>query len=161
MQQNNFNNLVTYGYNAIRYQFWWNSKDALIPNTESEARFFKAIIQLSTISFHKSRREFFLIVIQNQGQDSNLQSSDPISDALLLRPHAPSITLDSIGRFRKKYFCKMVFHHKLLSNWHFNFTMYNRSCGLMDKASDFGSEDCRFESCHDRNLLNQFQPTIF
>ena len=24
------------------------------------------------------------------------------------------------------------------------------SCGLMDKASDFGSEDCRFESCHDR-----------
>ena len=27
------------------------------------------------------------------------------------------------------------------------------SCGLMDKASDFGSEDCRFESCHDRFLL--------
>ena len=26
----------------------------------------------------------------------------------------------------------------------------SRSCGLMDKASDFGSEDCRFESCHDR-----------
>jgi hypothetical protein len=25
-----------------------------------------------------------------------------------------------------------------------------RSCGLMDKASDFGSGDCRFESCHDR-----------
>ena len=25
-----------------------------------------------------------------------------------------------------------------------------RSCGLMDKASDFESEDCRFESCHDR-----------
>ena len=24
------------------------------------------------------------------------------------------------------------------------------SCGLMDKASDFGSGDCRFESCHDR-----------
>ena len=24
-------------------------------------------------------------------------------------------------------------------------------CGLMDKASDFGSEDCRFESCHGRN----------
>ena len=23
-------------------------------------------------------------------------------------------------------------------------------CGLMDKASDFGSEDCRFESCHGR-----------
>ncbi|GBP23841.1 hypothetical protein EVAR_86218_1 [Eumeta japonica] len=23
-----------------------------------------------------------------------------------------------------------------------------RPCGLMDKASDFGSEDCRFESCH-------------
>ena len=25
-----------------------------------------------------------------------------------------------------------------------------RTCGLMDKASDFGSEDCRFESCHVR-----------
>lgn len=24
------------------------------------------------------------------------------------------------------------------------------SCSLMDKASDFESEDCRFESCHDR-----------
>ena len=23
-------------------------------------------------------------------------------------------------------------------------------CGLMDKASDFGSEDCRFESCRGR-----------
>ena len=26
-------------------------------------------------------------------------------------------------------------------------------CGLMDKASDFGSEDCRFESCHGRVFL--------
>ncbi|KAH3784771.1 hypothetical protein DPMN_162842 [Dreissena polymorpha] len=26
-----------------------------------------------------------------------------------------------------------------------------RSCGLMDKASDFESEDCRFESCQDRS----------
>ena len=25
-----------------------------------------------------------------------------------------------------------------------------RSCGLMDKAPDFGSGDCRFESCHVR-----------
>ena len=25
------------------------------------------------------------------------------------------------------------------------------SCGLMDKAPDFGSGDCRFESCQDRN----------
>ena len=28
-----------------------------------------------------------------------------------------------------------------------------RSCGLMDKASDFESEDCRFESCHDRYTI--------
>ena len=28
-----------------------------------------------------------------------------------------------------------------------------RACGLMDKASDFGSEDCRFESCHTRELI--------
>ena len=26
-----------------------------------------------------------------------------------------------------------------------------RECGLMDKAPDFGSGDCRFESCHSRN----------
>ena len=29
-------------------------------------------------------------------------------------------------------------------------------CGLMDKASDFGSEDCRFESCHGRNTCEIF-----
>lgn len=28
------------------------------------------------------------------------------------------------------------------------------ACGLMDKASDFGSEDCRFESCHGRSFLS-------
>ena len=26
------------------------------------------------------------------------------------------------------------------------------ACGLMDKAPDFGSGDCRFESCHGRSL---------
>ena len=31
----------------------------------------------------------------------------------------------------------------------------SRECGLMDKAPDFGSGDCRFESCHSRNY-NQF-----
>ena len=29
---------------------------------------------------------------------------------------------------------------------------YMRPCGLMDKAPDFGSGDCRFESCHGRKL---------
>ena len=29
-------------------------------------------------------------------------------------------------------------------------------CGLMDKASDFGSEDCRFESCHSRKGMGCF-----
>ena len=28
-----------------------------------------------------------------------------------------------------------------------------RVCGLMDKAPDFGSGDCRFESCHARVIL--------
>ena len=28
-----------------------------------------------------------------------------------------------------------------------------RPCGLMDKAPDFGSGDCRFESCHGRSFL--------
>ena len=30
---------------------------------------------------------------------------------------------------------------------------HRRPCGLMDKAPDFGSGDCRFESCHDRNIF--------
>ena len=30
-------------------------------------------------------------------------------------------------------------------------------CGLMDKAPDFGSGDCRFESCHGRNIFSLFQ----
>ena len=28
--------------------------------------------------------------------------------------------------------------------------LISRECGLMDKAPDFGSGDCRFESCHSR-----------
>ena len=32
-----------------------------------------------------------------------------------------------------------------------------RPCGLMDKAPDFGSGDCRFESCHGRFLLPKQQ----
>ena len=31
-----------------------------------------------------------------------------------------------------------------------------RPCGLTDKASDFGSEDCRFESCHGRTIFFYF-----
>ena len=30
------------------------------------------------------------------------------------------------------------------------FNTQHRSCGLMEKVSDYNSEDCRFESCHDR-----------
>jgi hypothetical protein len=30
--------------------------------------------------------------------------------------------------------------------------MFKRSCGAMDNASDYESEDCRFESCQDRFL---------
>ena len=32
----------------------------------------------------------------------------------------------------------------------------HRSCGLMDKAPDFGSGDCRFESCHDRFIFSSY-----
>ena len=32
----------------------------------------------------------------------------------------------------------------------------DRSCGLMDKAPDFGSGDCRFESCHDRFIFSSY-----
>uniref|UniRef100_T1GCG1 Fibronectin type-III domain-containing protein n=1 Tax=Megaselia scalaris TaxID=36166 RepID=T1GCG1_MEGSC len=30
---------------------------------------------------------------------------------------------------------------------------FNGPCGLMEKASDFESEDCRFESCHGRKVI--------
>lgn len=30
---------------------------------------------------------------------------------------------------------------------------WTRVCGLMDKAPDFGSGDCRFESCHARHFI--------
>ena len=33
------------------------------------------------------------------------------------------------------------------------YSHHPRSCGLMDKAPDFGSGDCRFESCHGRFFL--------
>ena len=32
-----------------------------------------------------------------------------------------------------------------------------RSRGAMDNASDYGSEDCRFESCRDRNFILFYQ----
>ena len=36
-----------------------------------------------------------------------------------------------------------------------------RPCGLMDKAPDFGSGDCRFESCHGRSLFSSNGHFIF
>ena len=30
--------------------------------------------------------------------------------------------------------------------------VFKRSCGLMDKASVFGTKDCRFESCQDHRI---------
>lgn len=33
-------------------------------------------------------------------------------------------------------------------------------CGLMDKASDFWSEDCRFKSCHGRVKWFIFYPIL-
>ncbi len=32
-------------------------------------------------------------------------------------------------------------------------TLYQRSCGAMDNASDYESEDCRFDACQDRQFL--------
>ena len=37
----------------------------------------------------------------------------------------------------------------------------HRSRGATDNASDYGSEDCRFESCRDRNFfLNNFHVNL-
>lgn len=37
-----------------------------------------------------------------------------------------------------------------------NFYLICSPRGLMDKASDFGSEDCRFESCRGRYIFATF-----
>ena len=39
-------------------------------------------------------------------------------------------------------------------NKEINLQFILRACGLMDKAPDFGSGDCRFESCHARDSLS-------
>ena len=44
-----------------------------------------------------------------------------------------------------------LFFHPLHTN-----NVQHRSCGLMDKAPDFGSGDCRFESCHDRFIFSSY-----
>ena len=41
--------------------------------------------------------------------------------------------------------------NKVLQKWA---NQHLRPCGLMDKAPDFGSGDCRFESCHGRYFLS-------
>ena len=46
---------------------------------------------------------------------------------------------------------KIATHNKLK----FKYDKICRTCGQMDKASDFGSEDCRFESCHVREDFAQ------
>ena len=37
------------------------------------------------------------------------------------------------------------------------FTGHHWSRGATDNASDYGSEDCRFESCRDRNFILFYQ----
>mgnify|MGYP006975734704 CR=1 FL=1 len=62
---------------------------------------------------------------------------------------------------------RFIFWRWLISLFDFSLTrfllvykllfLYNNnywSCGLMDKAPDFGSGDCRFGSCHDRNFFS-------
>ena len=41
--------------------------------------------------------------------------------------------------------CKCLYLPRILVQY------CERVCGLMDKAPDFGSGDCRFESCHTRD----------
>ena len=48
-------------------------------------------------------------------------------------------------------------HSKVL---YWDLFIHLRLCGLMDKAPDFGSGDCRFESCHDRYFLALDIPTL-
>ena len=55
------------------------------------------------------------------------------------------------------YYCNPDCYTKRLLGGRVGFP-YLRPCGLMDKAPDFGSGDCRFESCHGRYL---FCPLFF
>ena len=49
----------------------------------------------------------------------------------------------------ESFCCLSLYTHlsTLQINWLQNYTSSSWPCGVMDNASDFGSEDCRFESC--------------
>ena len=64
--------------------------------------------------------------------------------------------LDALVRHKRFFFRPEVVHIATMLDFAFylnlcmDSTTQLRPCGLMDKASDFGSEDCRFESCQGR-----------
>ena len=55
----------------------------------------------------------------------------------------------------ESFCCLSLYTHlsTLQINWLQNYTSSSWPCGVMDNASDFGSEDCRFESCQGRFFL--------
>ena len=55
--------------------------------------------------------------------------------------------------YYKKYFSSIVKNYSTITN----LIQVGGVCGLMDKAPDFGSGDCRFESCHARDALYFWQ----
>ena len=63
-----------------------------------------------------------------------------------------TIDIDSEGGAEMKFAAVLQDWHEASS--YFSNEATDRPCGLMDKAPDFGSGDCRFESCQGR-------PTFF
>ena len=55
----------------------------------------------------------------------------------------------------ESFCCLSLYTHlsTLQINWLQNYTSSSWPCGVMDNASDFGSEDCRFESCQGHFFL--------
>ena len=93
-------------------------------------------------------------------QDLNLQSPDPKSNALSIRPHGLMclVNITNHSCFLPIIACcndmqtKTTLHiyiKKLSWNWNGKV----RSCGPMDKASDYKSGDRRFESCQDQHFV--------
>ena len=68
----------------------------------------------------------------------------------------------ALGKWRKGRLQRFVLQHGLIfsSVSFLVLSIQLGPCGLMDKAPDFGSGDCRFESCHGRLLFAPIKKII-
>ena len=80
-------------------------------------------------------------------QDSNLQSSDPKSDALSIRPHDLLYIVKLKCQFESNLWWNTILQKYFFLNLPIESKVMEGACGRSSKASEIGSDDCRFESC--------------